>query len=56
MDVEKENCCEIPCYEACDECSCPREAEDVVLDVGKMNPEEVKNYLEFLVRSRSFGC
>ncbi len=39
-----------------EDCCCPIEPEDNVLDLSKMSPEEMKDYLNKLFRSRSSGC
>ena len=50
---EKE--CNLPCYEACEDGNCGKDPEDVLLDLNKMTPEEMKNYLDSLRRNRSLG-
>jgi len=38
------------------ESGCFRDPEDALLDLSKMTPEEVKDYLNELFRNRFFGC
>ncbi len=54
MDSEEKKC-NIPCYEACEESNCEKQLEDVLLDLSKMAPEEMKDYLDSLRRNRSLG-
>ncbi len=35
-------------------CSC--EPEDTIAEISEMDWEEKKEYLEYLLRTRSFGC
>ena len=41
---------------SCSECGCFRDPEDALLDLSKMTPEEMRDYLNELLRNRSFGC
>ena len=33
-----------------------RDPEDALLDLSKMTPEEMRDYMYELLRNRSFGC
>ena len=55
MDPE-ENCCQDVTEGACQRCSRFNDPEDALLDLSKMKPEEMKQYLNELFRNRSFGC
>ncbi len=35
-------------------CSC--DPEDIIAEIDEMDGEEKKEYLEYMLRSRSFGC
>jgi hypothetical protein len=39
----------------CSERGCSKDPEDALLDLSKMTPEEMRDYLNELLRSRSFG-
>jgi hypothetical protein len=39
----------------CSESGCSRDPEDALLDLSKMTPEEMRDYLNELLRNRSFG-
>lgn len=52
MDSEEKKC-NLSCYEACEESHCRKDPEDVLLDLNKMTPEEMKNFLDSLLRNRS---
>ncbi len=54
MDTKKEKC-QVSCYEACEESNWVKDPEDVLLDLDKMTPEEMKEYLDSLLRNRSLG-
>ena len=54
MDL-KDDQCQLPCYEACEESDCADDVEDALLDLEKMSPEEIKEYLNSLLRNRSLG-
>jgi hypothetical protein len=47
--------CQNPETGACREGGCFSDPEDALLDLSKMTPEEMKEYLNELFRSRSFG-
>ena len=53
-DAEEETC-QVPCYEAPEEPNCAKDPEDVLLNPNKMTPEEMKDYLDSLLQSRSLG-
>ncbi len=55
MDPE-ENCCQDVTEGAYQRCSRFNDPEDALLDLSKMTPEEMKQYLNELFRNRSFGC
>ena len=40
----------------CSECGCSGDPEDALVDLSKMTPEEMKDYMYELLRNRSFGC
>jgi len=44
------------CQETCAKGGCFADPEDALLDLSKMTPEEMKQYLDELFRTRSFGC
>ena len=44
------------CGDACEACNCFTDPEDALGDLEKMSPEEKKEYLNELFRSRSVGC
>jgi len=46
---------EISCEDACQECNCFADSEDALLDLEKMTAEKKKEYLDELLRNRSFG-
>ena len=54
MDTKEEKC-QGSCYEVCEGSNCGTDAEDAVLDPKKMTPAEMKEYLDSLLRNRSFG-
>ena len=54
MDAQEEKC-QVSCYEAGESSNCTKDPEDVLLDLNKMPPEEIKKYLDLLLRNRSFG-
>ena len=41
---------------SCAGCGCIRDPEDALLDLNKMTPQEMRDYLYELLRNRSFGC
>ena len=41
---------------SCPESGCFRDPEDALLELSKMTPEERRDYLNELLRNRSFGC
>ncbi len=51
MDSEEESCQDV-CQE---DCCCPADPEDRLLDLRKMTSDEMKDYLEGLFRSRSIA-
>ena len=51
----KDDQCQVSCYEACEESECAGDPEDALLDLEKMTPEEMKKYLDSLLRNRSLG-
>ena len=53
-DAEEEKC-QVSCYEAPEEANCAKDPEDLLLDPNKMTPEEMKDYLDSLLQSRSLG-
>ena len=58
MDTDEEMC-QVACYEGCEECEecgCANDPEDAFLDHNMMTPEEMKEYLDSLLRNRSFVC
>jgi len=55
MDPE-EKVCQDATEGACQGCSRFNDPEDALLDLSKMTPEEMKQYLNELFRNRSFGC
>ena len=55
MDPE-EKVCQDATECACQGCSRFNAPEDALLDLSKMTPEEMKQYLNELFRNRSFGC
>ena len=54
MDFEEKKC-NLPCYEAGEEIIWGKDPEDVLVELNKMTPEEVKNYLDSLLRNRLLG-
>jgi hypothetical protein len=40
----------------CRESGCFRDPEGALLDLSKMTAEEMRDYLNELLRNRSFGC
>lgn len=52
MEKKKED----NCQETCTQRGCFVDPEDALLDLSKMTPEEMKQYLDELFRNRSFGC
>jgi hypothetical protein len=54
MDGKDEKC-EVFCYEACEDNACPKDSEDALVDLKKMSPEEIRGYLDSLLRNRSWG-
>jgi hypothetical protein len=55
MDPEEKGCQEVT-EDGCQECSRLNDPEDALLDLSKMTTEEMKQYLNELLRNRSFGC
>jgi hypothetical protein len=55
MNPEEKSCQDVT-EGACEGCSCFNDPEDALLDLSKMTPEEMKQYLNELFRNRSFGC
>jgi len=54
MDSKKIDC-QINDPAFCSESGCSAEPEDAVLDPSKMTPEEMRDYLNELLRNRSCG-
>jgi hypothetical protein len=52
---KKDEKCQVFCHEACEGEECPKDPEDALVDLKKMSPEEIKGYLESLLRNRSWG-
>ena len=52
----KEEKCQVSCHEACEERGTAQDPEDALLDLNKMTPEEMKDYLDSLLENRTFGC
>jgi len=55
MEPNEKDCPEVE-ESSCAECGCIRDPEDALLDLNKMTPEEMRDYLYELLRNRSFGC
>jgi hypothetical protein len=54
MDA-KETECQTSDPTLCSQNGCWGDPEDALLDLGKMNAEEMRDYLNELFRNRSFG-
>ncbi len=55
MGPQEKSCLDVTDGE-CQGSSCFTDPEDALLDLSKMTPEEMKQYLNELLRNRSFGC
>ena len=54
MDAKKTEC-QLADPAFCPESGCSAEPEDAVLDLSKMTPEEMRDYLNELSRNRACG-
>jgi len=52
----KEEKCQISCFETYERSGTLKDPEDALLDPKKMTPEEMEEYLDSLLRNRTFGC
>ena len=55
MDPKKAEC-QLTDPTLCPQSGCFRDPEDALLDLSKMTPEEMRDYMYELLRNRSFGC